>query len=154
MFDATIISFVFHLEFMEEMLTIGLLIIACWKCSIDDAFDHFERFPSLNVWHAKFWGAFFLFLLLLSSAKSQFFPWNLLTQLTQTVIPETVGCFISSSWQTYRFVYQFLNFLALQGQQNWEELTRAPKIANSDIKFDISKKTLTWIRHNSVFCEK
>ena len=49
-------------------------------------------------------------------------------------IPETVGCFISSSWQTYRFVYQFLNFLTLQGQQNWEELNRAPEIDNSDIK--------------------
>ena len=77
--------------------------------------------------------------------------WLKLWFLNQT---ETVGCFISSSWQTYRFVYQFLNFLALQGQQIWEELNRAPNIANSDIKFDISKKTLTWIRPNSVFCEK
>ena len=59
--------------------------------------------------------------------------------MTQTVIPETVVCFIFSSWQTYQFVYQFLNFLTLQGQQNWEELNRAPEIASSDIKVDIRK---------------
>ena len=97
-----------------------------------------------------FFFSFFFFFLL--PKVNFFYEIYWLNWLRLYAIPETVGCFISSSWQTCWFVYQFLNFLT--SQQNWEELNRAPKMANPDMKFDISKKTLMWIRHNSVFCEK